>query len=59
MAHGIGKDKIKGKAEEAMGKSTGDRRKEAEEKIRQAKGGMKKKMSGGHDQFPPRVPPAR
>lgn len=53
MVHG----KDKGRAEEAMGKSTGDRRKEAEGKIRQAKGEMKK-MSGGHDQPPPHVPPA-
>ncbi|GGV86314.1 hypothetical protein GCM10015535_34270 [Streptomyces gelaticus] len=58
MVHGSGKDKIKGKAQEAMGKLTGDRRKEAEGKIQQAKGEMKKKMSGGHDQPPPHVPPA-
>ncbi|MFD5503957.1 CsbD family protein [Streptomyces sp. NPDC127061] len=35
------KDKIKGKAKEAMGKMTGDRRKEAEGKMDQAKGRAK------------------
>ncbi|MER5500590.1 MULTISPECIES: CsbD family protein [unclassified Streptomyces] len=39
------KDKIKGKAKEAMGKMTGDRRKEAEGKMDQAKGQAKSTMS--------------
>ncbi|MGW1409889.1 CsbD family protein [Streptomyces sp. NPDC002403] len=39
------KDKIKGKAKEAMGKMTGDRRKEAEGKMDQAKGQAKGAMS--------------
>jgi uncharacterized protein YjbJ (UPF0337 family) len=39
------KDKIKGKAKEAMGKMTGDRRKEAEGKTDQAKGRAKGAMS--------------
>jgi uncharacterized protein YjbJ (UPF0337 family) len=39
------KDKIKGKAKEAMGKMTGDRRKEAEGKTDQAKGRAKSAMS--------------
>ncbi|MGW2179209.1 CsbD family protein [Streptomyces sp. NPDC001732] len=38
------KDKIKGKAKEAMGKMTGDRRKEAEGKMDQAKGRAKGAM---------------
>ncbi|MFD7071173.1 CsbD family protein [Streptomyces sp. NPDC059913] len=56
MAHGSGKDKIKGKAKETLGKLTGDRRKEAEGKAEQAKGAIKKKMSGGHDRTPPTAP---
>ncbi|MER6500602.1 CsbD family protein [Streptomyces sp. NPDC001455] len=59
MAHGSGKDKIKGKAKETLGKLTGDRRKEAEGKAEQAKGEIKKKMSGGRDRTPPHVPPSR
>ncbi|MGW2181932.1 CsbD family protein [Streptomyces sp. NPDC001732] len=59
MTHGSGKDKIKGKAKEALGKLTGNRRKEAEGRIEQAKGEAKKKMSGGIDRTPPQVPPAR
>ncbi|MFE1406828.1 CsbD family protein [Streptomyces sp. NPDC058770] len=59
MAHGSGKDKIKGKAKETLGKLTGDRRKEAEGKAEQAKGKIKKKMSGGRDRTPPHVPPSR
>ncbi|GGV86758.1 hypothetical protein GCM10015535_35510 [Streptomyces gelaticus] len=59
MVHGSGKDKVQGKAEEAVGRSTGGRREEAGGRIRRAKGEMKKKMGGGHDQPPPRVPPAR
>ncbi|MER5617336.1 CsbD family protein [Streptomyces sp. NPDC002215] len=39
------KDKMKGKAKEAMGKMTGDRRKEAEGKMDQAKGRTKDAMS--------------
>ncbi|MDK0523677.1 CsbD family protein [Streptomyces sp. ML-6] len=58
MTHGSGKDKIKGKAKEAMGKLTGNRRKEAEGRIEQAKGEAKKKMSGGRDRTPPQPPPA-
>ncbi|MER6503873.1 CsbD family protein [Streptomyces sp. NPDC001455] len=57
MAHGSGKDKIKGKAKETLGKLTGDRRKEAEGKVEQAKGEIKKKMSGGRDRTPPPPPP--
>ncbi|MER5745006.1 CsbD family protein [Streptomyces sp. NPDC059913] len=53
MTQGSGKDKIQGKAKEAMGKLTGDRRQKAEGKMQQAKGEVKKKMSGGHDQPPP------
>ncbi|MER5743308.1 CsbD family protein [Streptomyces sp. NPDC002225] len=56
MAHGSGKDKIKGKAKETLGKLTGDRRKEAEGEAEQAKGAIKKKMSGGHDRTPPTAP---
>ncbi|MCX4735207.1 CsbD family protein [Streptomyces sp. NBC_01363] len=43
------KDKIKGKAKEAMGKMTGDRRKEAEGKMDQAKGRAKGTMSGAQE----------
>ncbi|MDK0522659.1 CsbD family protein [Streptomyces sp. ML-6] len=39
------KGKIKGKAKEAMGKMTGDRRKEAEGKMDQAKGRARSAMS--------------
>ncbi|MFE7614853.1 CsbD family protein [Streptomyces sp. NPDC057496] len=39
------KDKIKGKAKEAMGKMTGDQRKQAEGKMDQAKGQAKSAMS--------------
>ncbi|MEU9762306.1 CsbD family protein [Streptomyces sp. NPDC047985] len=59
MAHGSGKDKIKGKAKETLGKLTGDRRKEAEGKAEQVKGEIKKKMRGGRDRTPPHVPPGR
>ncbi|MBO0914333.1 CsbD family protein [Streptomyces sp. NBC_01260] len=41
MTDGSAKDKITGKAKEAMGKMTGDRRKEAEGKTDQAKGKTK------------------
>jgi uncharacterized protein YjbJ (UPF0337 family) len=58
MAHGSGKDKLTGKAKEAMGKITGNRRRQAEGKLEQARGEAKKKMSGGHDEPPPPVPPA-
>ncbi|MFF9571573.1 CsbD family protein [Streptomyces sp. NPDC014685] len=44
MARGSGKDKIKGKVKETMGKLTGDRRQEVEGKILQVKGKIKKKM---------------
>ncbi|WP_405716943.1 CsbD family protein [Streptomyces sp. NBC_00046] len=40
------KDKMKGKAKEAMGKMTGDRRKEAEGKMDQAKGQAKSRAKG-------------
>ncbi|SEC34688.1 CsbD-like [Streptomyces sp. 2131.1] len=43
------KDKITGKAKEAMGKMTGDRRKEAEGKSDQAKGKTKDAMDGARD----------
>lgn len=43
------KDKITGKAKEAMGKMTGDRRKEAEGKADQAKGKTKDAMDGARD----------
>ncbi|MFD7494475.1 CsbD family protein [Streptomyces sp. NPDC059832] len=43
------KDKIKGKAKEAMGKMTGDRRKEAEGKTDQAKGRAKDTMSDAQE----------
>ncbi|MCT2547630.1 MULTISPECIES: CsbD family protein [Streptomyces] len=43
------KDKIKGKAKEAMGKMTGDRRKEAEGKTDQAKGRAKDAMGGAEE----------
>ncbi|MFF8614190.1 CsbD family protein [Streptomyces sp. NPDC015350] len=58
MTHGSGKDKIKGKTKEAMGKLTGNRHKESEGRIEQARGEAKK-MSGGRDRTPPQVPPAR
>ncbi|GGV92390.1 CsbD family protein [Streptomyces gelaticus] len=45
MVDDSAKDKIKGKAKEAMGKMTGDRRKEAEGKADQAKGRAKGAMS--------------
>ncbi|MFF2009679.1 CsbD family protein [Streptomyces sp. NPDC058195] len=48
MTHGSGKDKIKGKAKETMGKLTGDRRQQAEGKMQQAKGEIKKKMNEGN-----------
>ncbi|MFE6664975.1 CsbD family protein [Streptomyces sp. NPDC057697] len=38
------KDKLKGKAKEAMGKMTGDRRKQAEGKADQVKGQAKEAM---------------
>ncbi|MFD0340763.1 CsbD family protein [Streptomyces sp. NPDC127117] len=43
------KDKIKGKAKEAMGKMTGDRRKEAEGKMDQAKGRAKDAMGDAEE----------
>ncbi|QNE78844.1 CsbD family protein [Streptomyces finlayi] len=46
MPEGSGKDKLTGKAKEAMGKMTGSRRKEAEGKMEQAKGEAKKKLRG-------------
>lgn len=39
-------DKLKGKGKEAVGKLTGDRRKEAEGKADQAKGGAKDAADG-------------
>lgn len=57
MAHGSGKDKIKGKAKEAMGKMTGDRRKEAEGKLDQAKGEIKKQTDEARDRTAPLEPP--
>ncbi|WP_228988637.1 CsbD family protein [Streptomyces sp. DH8] len=39
-------DKLKGKGKEAVGKVTGDRRKEAEGKADQAKGGAKDTADG-------------
>lgn len=50
MASGSGKDKVTGKAKEAMGKMTGSQRQEAEGKAQQAKGEMKKKLSGDRTQ---------
>lgn len=41
MSDASSKDKLKGKAKEAMGKMTGDRRTEAEGKTDQAKGKTK------------------
>ncbi|GAA2992288.1 CsbD family protein [Streptomyces fulvorobeus] len=49
MPQGSGKDKLAGKAKEAMGKMTGNRRKEAEGKVEQAKGEAKKKLHGRGD----------
>ncbi|MFF5337306.1 CsbD family protein [Streptomyces sp. NPDC013181] len=43
------KDKVTGKAKEAMGKMTGDRRKEAEGKADQAKGKTKDAMGGARE----------
>ncbi|GAA1294934.1 hypothetical protein GCM10009647_006460 [Streptomyces sanglieri] len=43
------KDKLKGKAKEAMGKMTGDRRKEAEGKMDQAKGRAKDAMGDAEE----------
>lgn len=43
------KDKITGKAKEAMGKMTGDRRKEAEGKADQAKGKAKGAVGGAKE----------
>ncbi|MEU9619439.1 MULTISPECIES: CsbD family protein [unclassified Streptomyces] len=57
MAHGSGKDKIKGKAKEAMGKMTGDRRKQAEGKADQAKGEVKKQMGEARERTAPQEPP--
>ncbi|MEV6162748.1 CsbD family protein [Streptomyces sp. NPDC052052] len=44
MAHGSGKDKLTGKAKEALGKMTGNRRKEAEGKAEQAKARAKEAL---------------
>ncbi|MEU8679162.1 CsbD family protein [Streptomyces sp. NPDC048560] len=49
MPEGSGKDKLTGKAKEAMGKLTGNRRKEAEGKMEQTKGETKRKLRGRHD----------
>ncbi|ROQ69995.1 CsbD-like protein [Streptomyces sp. 840.1] len=49
MTDGSQKDKITGKAKEAMGKMTGDRRKEAEGKADQAKGKTKDAMGGAKE----------
>lgn len=49
MPEGSGKDKLTGKAKETMGKLTGNRHKEAEGKMEQAKGEAKKKLFGRHD----------
>ncbi|MEE1841279.1 MULTISPECIES: CsbD family protein [unclassified Streptomyces] len=43
------KDKLKGKAKEAMGKMTGDRRKQAEGKTDQAKGQAKDAMGSAEE----------
>ncbi|MEU6926228.1 MULTISPECIES: CsbD family protein [unclassified Streptomyces] len=43
------KDKLKGKAKEAMGKMTGDRRKQAEGKTDQAKGQAKEAMGSAEE----------
>ncbi|MFJ1750631.1 CsbD family protein [Streptomyces sp. NPDC088116] len=42
-------DKMKGKAKEAVGKLTGDKRKETEGKTDQAKGGAKGAMGDAKD----------
>ncbi|MFD3652010.1 CsbD family protein [Streptomyces sp. NPDC058620] len=49
MAEGSGKDKLVGKAKEAMGKMTGNRRKETEGKMEQTEGKAKRKLRGRHD----------
>ncbi|GGT74827.1 CsbD family protein [Streptomyces atratus] len=57
MAHGSGKDKLAGKAKEAMGKMTGNRRKEAEGKADQAKGRAKEAVDDAQKRIPGRSGP--
>ncbi|WP_299533736.1 CsbD family protein [uncultured Streptomyces sp.] len=52
MTDGSGKDKVKGKAKEAMGKMMGDRSKVAEGKAEQAKGKAKDAMDDARTQMP-------
>ncbi|MET8331285.1 CsbD family protein [Streptomyces sp. NPDC005181] len=52
MAHGSGKDKIKGKAKEAIGKLTGDRGKVAEGKADQLKGRAKEAADDARKNIP-------
>ncbi|MFE2093721.1 CsbD family protein [Streptomyces sp. NPDC059460] len=52
MTGGSGKDKIKGKAKEAMGKMTGDRAKVAEGKADQAKGRAKEALDDARKGIP-------
>ncbi|WP_405682116.1 CsbD family protein [Streptomyces sp. NBC_00057] len=57
MTHGSSKDKLTGKAKEAMGKMTGNRRKEAEGKADQAKGRAKEAVDDAQKRIPGRSGP--
>ncbi|MFF2324382.1 MULTISPECIES: CsbD family protein [unclassified Streptomyces] len=57
MAHGSGKDKLTGKAKEALGKMTGNRRKEAEGKAEQAKGQAKEALDDAQKRMPGKTGP--
>ncbi|MFE4959455.1 CsbD family protein [Streptomyces sp. NPDC056653] len=57
MTRRSGKDKLTGKAKEATGKVTGDRREEAEGTAKRAEDEIKKRMRGTQDRPLPQEPP--
>ncbi|MFF1836451.1 CsbD family protein [Streptomyces sp. NPDC058231] len=57
MTQGSGKDKLKGKAKEAIGKMTGDQGKIAEGKADQAKGRAKEALDDTRKNIPGRSGP--